>query len=80
MARDADDPSDRWSNGAITPSDATTYSPPARAVLVIGAGDLVVQDAQGNQFTLAVTVTEHPIPIRPAKVMAATTASVVLLY
>lgn len=38
---------------AITKSDATTYSPPIRALYVGGTGDVAITTAQGDVVTLS---------------------------
>ena len=62
----------------ITPDDATVYDPPLRSLYIGGTGDVVVV-APGQADGDAATFTGYPagqwLPVKVAKVMAATTAT-----
>lgn len=63
----------------ITPSDATTYSPPLRGCIVEGAGDLAIispKNTASAVITLTVIVGQT-VPAMITQVRAATTATVV---
>lgn len=68
---------------AITPSDSTDYLTGAgflpKALYVGGAGNVVVRD-WGDQNTLTFTAVPAGtiLPIRPRKIMAATTATAIV--
>jgi hypothetical protein len=67
---------------AITPSDITSLLdgnglPRCRALWVTETGDVVIQDQTGISITYPAVPAHTLIPFRPAKVMAATTATVV---
>lgn len=81
MPKDADDPIDGWSNGAVTPDDDEAIHPLPRAFCVLTAGDVSIEDAAGNVLTwTSVPASPQPYPYRVARLLEATTAEVALLY
>lgn len=60
---------------AITKSDSTTYDPPLRGLLVMGAGDVVATDLEGNDVTYPSCPVGFFIHALLTKVKAATTAT-----
>lgn len=60
---------------AITKSDSTTYDPPLRGLLVMGAGDVVATDFEGNDVTYSSCPAGFFIPTLLTKVKAATTGT-----
>lgn len=69
-------PADRWA--VLTPSDTVDVADIPKAIFVTVAGDLVIRGADGVQQSFPVTVGVWPL--RPTRVMLATTATVVGLY
>lgn len=60
---------------AITKSDVTTYDPPLRGLLVMGAGDVICEDMEGTEVTYPSCPAGFFIHTLITKVKAATTAS-----
>lgn len=65
---------------AVTPSDATEFSPWFRALRIGGAGDIVVTDIEGNDVTFVGAQVGETLPIWGSKVKAATTATDIIAY
>jgi hypothetical protein len=81
MALNAADAAPAQNFGAVTPSDSTTFTNRPRAIYVGVTGDLVVQDESNVSITFKAVPGGTVLPIRPLRVMAATTASqIVALY
>lgn len=81
MVPDLDDPAARWSDGAVTPSDSEVIHPLPSGFVVLTTGNVVIQDAGGNELTFtAVEASPDIYPYRVYKLMAATTAVVALVY
>jgi hypothetical protein len=59
---------------AVVPSDATTLTPPTRAIYVGGSGNLVLTTSGGDLVTFSVGA-GMILPVQAVKVMAATTAT-----
>lgn len=78
-AEDAAAPAQSWAN--VVKSDSTTYQPKPKALYVGGAGDVVLQDTQGNSATFA-CVAGQILPMRPYKIMSTNTTAtgIVALY
>jgi len=78
----AQDPAGNWSDGAVTPSDETTYvAPRPRAFCVLTTGDVSIESQDGSVLTwTGVPAGPSPYPYRAHKVLPATTAGVALLY
>jgi hypothetical protein len=62
---------------AITPSDATIQGP-MRAIYVGGAGNLVLEDVNGTQFTLTAVPVGSIVEVQVKRVRAATTATLLV--
>ena len=60
---------------AIVPSDSTVMTQQPRAVWVGTGGDVIAVDIGGNQEAFRNVPSGTRLDIRPAKIMAATTAS-----
>jgi hypothetical protein len=70
-----------WTDGIITDSDTTTYDPALIAGLfVITTGNVVLDDANGNTLTLTAVNANTFLSLRPTKIMAATTATISVIY
>ena len=66
---------------AVTPSDSTVFTNRPRALYVGAAGDIVVQDENAVSVTFKAVPGGTVLPIRPLRVMAATSATqIVALY
>jgi len=78
----AEQSAESWSDGAVTPDDATTFaSPRPRGFCVVSTGNVVIQDQAGNELTFAGVAAGPTIyRYRVHRVMAATTAGVALVY
>lgn len=70
-----------WTDGVVTPSDATTYDINKMiGLLITTEGNLVLEDAQGHEITLSSVVANTILPLKPKKIKASTTAGTVVLY
>lgn len=70
-----------WTDGVITASNSTVYDPNLIAgILVVTTGDVVLDDASGNTLTLTSVDANTFLPLRPTRIMAATTATVSIIY
>ena len=61
----------------VTASDATTYDPPLRGLIVNVAGNVVIETVKGDAEATIAAVQGQVIPALITKVKAATTATVV---
>jgi|TARA_Y100000310_G_scaffold62792_1_gene58066 hypothetical protein len=60
---------------AITPSDTLDLPQPIRSLYIGSAGNIAVEDVDGNVVTFAGLVDSSILPIKPIKVMATDTTA-----
>lgn len=78
LKRTQQGPNSLWrTTVAITPSDATTYDPPLRGLLVTVTGAVTVADADGTTRSLGTIPAGVQIPGIFTQVRAATAATVI---
>lgn len=63
---------------AITPADDVVLGLDLRALFVGGAGNLVLVDYDGNTATFTGVAAGTMLPIRPRRVLAASTATLII--
>lgn len=64
---------------AVTPSDSTTFDPPARSLYVGGSGNVVVDTPGGDtDVTFSSVPAGTVLPVQATKVKAATTATTIV--
>jgi hypothetical protein len=69
-------PGRRWK--AITPDDDTDLGLDLRAIYVGGDGDVALIDYDGNTATFAGVLAGTILPVRPRRVLEATTATAIV--
>ena len=60
---------------AVTPSDTVNLAPPARALYVGGAGNVVAINAEGDAITFTGVVAGSILPIRTTRVNSTSTTA-----